>query len=69
MALTLLITGLVCGCCFLIFLLLVVLSVIARVLGLGRKRVESVSAEVQSEERGPVMDAEFKDIDEQGEER
>lgn len=69
MSLTLLITGSVCGCCFLLVLLLVVLSVIARVLGLGRKRKESVRVEVQSDDKGPVMDAEFKDIEEQGEER
>jgi hypothetical protein len=55
------------------FLVIVVLSVIARVLGLGRKKKGGakavVQAEVQSDEKGPVVDAEFKDIEGQGDER
>jgi len=68
-----LIPTIACGCCFLMFLFIVVLSVIARVLGLGRKRKvgakPEVQAEVHSDEKGPVVDAEFKDVEGKGDER
>lgn len=61
-----LIAGLFCGCCSLLLLVTIVLAIIARVIGLGRKRAKGAPVEIESDGKGPVLDAEFKDLDDQG---